>query len=122
MTLVGNPEPTLDKIFTNLEFRACVEGEGTGTDGGNGDVFDNTFDYTFHPEGGGIVPSKYVPYLPFDYLETWNEYQHGISYLENRNGHSLSLHHTGLRSALNRKFRIWRCDVPCNNYPMSKTT
>ena len=121
-TLVGNPEPTLDKTFTNLEFRACVEGEGTGTDGGNGglDVFDYTFDYTFHPEGGEIVPSKYVPHLPFDYLETWNEYQHGISNLENRNGHSLSLHHTGLGSALNRKFRIWRCDIPCNNYPMLK--
>lgn len=28
MTLVGNPEPQLDKIFTNLEFRACIDGDG----------------------------------------------------------------------------------------------
>ena len=122
-TLVGNPEPTLDKTFTNLEFRACVEGEGTGLDGGNAgiDVFDKTFDYTFHPDGGGEIPSsKYIPHMPFDNLEVWNEYQHGIVNLEIRNGHSLSLHHTGLGSALNRKFRIWRCDIPCNNYPMNK--
>jgi len=50
--LVGNQDPTLDKIFTNLEFRASVEGEG---------VFDST-------------TNKFTPSLPVDSLEVWNEY------------------------------------------------
>ena len=97
MTLIGNPEPQLDKIFTNLEFRATVDGEGT--------VSSNTF----------------TPSLPFDFLETWDEYQHGIAQLNIRDGHSASLHHlnntTGDGASLNRKFRIWRCDIPRDNTP-----
>ena len=97
MTLIGNPEPQLDKIFTNLEFRATVDGEGT--------VSSNTF----------------TPSLPFDFLESWDEYQHGIAQLDIRNGHSASLHHlnntTGDGASLNRKFRIWRCDIPRDNTP-----
>jgi len=50
MTLIGNPEPTVDKTFTNLEFRACVQGEGT------------------------VANDEFTPYLPFDGLEVWNEY------------------------------------------------
>jgi hypothetical protein len=116
MTLVSNPEPLTDKIFTNLEFRACVDGEGK-IDGGSGSgVFDSSFDYTFR-EGGGGGTGKYKPYLPFDYLETWNEYQHGIAYLKNKDGHSYFKHHTSDKGAsLKRKFRIWRCDVPRDNY------
>ena len=52
MTLIGNPEPQSDKIFTNLEFRACVEGDG---------------EYNANTD-------KFTPTLPFDSLETWNEY------------------------------------------------
>jgi len=92
MTFVGNPEPTLDKTFTNVEFRAVVDGEGT------------------------TIEDRYHPYLPFDELEVWNEYQHGISYLQNKYGHPSMQHH--LRdntSALKRKFRIWRCDIPRDN-------
>ena len=92
MTLIGNPEPQLDKIFTNLDFRAVVSGEG-------------------ETEG-----SAYKPYLPFDYLDTWDEYQHGVATLSTKNGHSAMLHHTLDRtSSLKRKFRIWRCDIPRNN-------
>lgn len=97
MTLIGNPEPQLDKIFTNLEFRATVDGEGT--------ISSNTF----------------TPSLPFDFLETWDEYQHGIAQLNIRDGHNASLHHlnntTGDGASLNRKFRIWRCDIPRDNTP-----
>jgi hypothetical protein len=92
MTLVGNPEPQLDKIFTNLEFRACVEGDGE-----------------FNQSTG-----KFTFTLPFDSLETWNEYQHGYTALSIKNGHSL-FKHGGNDSALIRKFRIWRCDIPRNN-------
>lgn len=94
MTLVSNPEPQLDKIFTNLEFRACVEGDGE-----------------LDSETG-----KFTPTLPFDALETWNEYQRGLAYLSNRNGHSAMTHHTNDGEAsLKRKFRIWRCDIPRDN-------
>lgn len=92
MTLVGNPEPQTDKIFTNIEFRACVEGDGESDQ----------------------KTGKFTPTLPFDSLETWDEYQHGITALENKNGHDL-FKHGGDSSALIRKFRIWRCDIPRDN-------
>ena len=106
MTLVGNPEPLLDKTFTNIEFRACVTGEGVF----EADPFDETFDETFHPNDAiGF-------YLPFDMLDVWNEYQSGGTALENKMGHDLFKHHTpDHTSSLIRKFRIWRCDIPRNN-------
>ena len=92
MTLVGNPEPQIDKIFTNLEFRACVDGDGQL--GSN---------------------EKFTFSLPFDSFETWDEYQHGYTVLSNKSGHSAMVH-GGDDSALKRKFRIWRCDIPRDNY------
>lgn len=98
MTLVGNPEPQTDKIFTNLEFRSCVEGDGE-----------------LNEETG-----KFTPTLPFDSLETWDEYQHGIANLSIRNGHNAFKHHTTDNNAsLKRKFRIWRCDIPRDNAPLA---
>ena len=95
MTLVGNPEPQMDKIFTNMEFRACVEGDG--------ELNQNTGKFTFT--------------LPFNSLETWNEYQHGYTTIENKSGHSAMVHDFA-SSSLKRKFRIWRCDIPRNNVPI----
>lgn len=84
----GNDSSILDKTFTNLEFRACVEEEVM---------------------------------LPFDYVETWNEYQHGIGKLSARNGYEGALHHeTNNNSGLKRKFRIWRCDIPRDNADLSE--
>ncbi len=99
-TLVGNPEPTTDKIFTNLEFRACVDNEGTG------EYSENT---------GRCTSFNFT--LPFDSLETWNEYQRGIAHLGIRNGHAAFKHHSsaGGNDTLKRKFRMWRCDIPRNN-------
>ena len=92
--LIGNPEPQMDKIFTNLEFRASVDGDGE-----------------LKNEAG-----KFSFTLPFDFLETWNEYQHGYTALSERDGHDASLHHTNDNiSSLKRKFRMWRCDIPRNN-------
>lgn len=101
MTLVGNPEPLRDKTFTNLEFRACMEGEGQTLNTGN---------YALHP--------TYKHFLPFNELECWNEYQHGIAELGDRDGHDVFKHHVENQDSsahLNRKFRIWRCDVPRDN-------
>lgn len=96
MTLVGNPEPLNDKLFTNVEFRSCVWGDGE-TDSATG---------------------RFIPYLPFDMLETWDEYQHGIANLSYKTGHLAFKHHTIDRSgSLKRKFRIWRCDIPRDNCP-----
>ncbi len=99
MTLVASQEPQVDKIFTNLEFRATVEGEGSyNTDT---EVFSST--------------------LPFDTLEVWNEYQHGILNLVKGNNRVTSQHgkDTGV---LSRKYRMWRCDIPRDNAPVDETT
>ena len=88
MTLVANQEPLVDKIFTNMEFRACIEGEGS---------YDET-------------TGKFTPILPFDSLEAWNEYQHGIQELSLRTSGA-----TSIKETLARKFRIWRCDIPRDN-------
>lgn len=94
MTLIGNPEPLVDKTFTNLEFRATVDSDGVA----NGNRFD------FH--------------LPFDTLDVWNEYQHGISQLKSLKGHQAMLHHWNDNvESLKRKFRIWHCDIPRDNAP-----
>ena len=101
MTLIANQEPQLDKVFTNLEFRACVEGEGT---------YDT-------------VKDKFSPSLPFDTLEVWDEYQHGILNLSDRNGHDRFTHgNADGNASLNRKFRIWRCDIPRDNAAVDATT
>lgn len=92
MTLIGNQEPLMDKTFTNLEFRACVENEG---------LYDESTD-------------KFTPTLPFDTLEVWNEYQHGILNLHNRvKGEGFT--HGNDNGILSRKFRMWRCDIPRDN-------
>ena len=96
MTLVGNQEPNTTKIFTNLEMRVSTEGDGS------------------------ITSNKFNASIPFDYLETWNEYQHGKATL---NTTTLKHHQTSNFSAgLLRKFRIWRCDIPRDNYPLDSTT
>ena len=99
MTLVANQEPQIDKMFTNLEFRACVEGEG---------VYDEN-------------TGKFKPALPFDTVEAWNEYQHGMLSLSDRDGHDRFTHGNSDRNAsLNRKFRMWRCDIPRDNVEVNK--
>lgn len=95
MTLVANQEPQIDKMFTNLEFRACVEGDGTAS--GN----------------------SFTPWLPFDTLEVWDEYQHGVLSLNYKNGHDRFTHGTKDNSShLARKFRMWSCDIPRDNAPV----
>lgn len=114
--LVGNPDPQLDKTFTNLEFRASVDG----------DVYEETKEITNEDTGEitTIPTGKWIPYLPFDNLETWNEYQHGVASLGIRNGWDLSKHHLSdsASASLNRKFRIWRCDIPRDNVPVEEAS
>ena len=94
---IGNNLTVADKTYTNLEFRASVEDDGT-----------------LDEETG-----KFTPALPLDTIEVWNEYQHGIATLENKSGHSFFEHFRDDGTAsLKRKFRIWRCDIPRNNAPL----
>lgn len=97
---IGNNLTGTDKTFTNLEFRASVEGDG--------EVNDQT--------------GAFSPTLPFDSLEVWNEYQHGTALLQDKNGHSAYQHHlfSDTTATLKRKFRIWRCDIPRNNASIDK--
>lgn len=96
MTLVGNPDPQQDKIFTNLEFRASVT------------------------QDGEVSGNKFTPYLPFDTLEAWDEYQHGVSQLSNLTGHQSMVHSwIDSKESLKRKYRIWRCDIPRDNAKLS---
>jgi hypothetical protein len=89
MTLVGNPDPQVSKIFTNIEFRACVDTDGVTTDG------------------------IFIPHLPFDFLTVKNEYQFGRTALSYKHGKGSLYHHTKDNdSTLKRKFRSWRCDIP----------
>lgn len=98
MTLVANPDAQLDKTFSNLEFRANVDNDGTLDDKG-----------------------RFTPFLPFDELEVWNDYQHGMSSLKNKRFKNAALHpDSDGSSALRRKFRIWRCDIPRDNAPCSE--
>lgn len=99
MTLIGNQEPNTDKIFTNLEFRACVDGEGTYNE----------------------VTKLYTPILPLDTIEVWNEYQHGIYSLRQKDSKEIFNHsHNSNVTFLNRKFRMWRCEIPRNNAPITE--
>lgn len=96
--LACNPEPQIDKTFTNVEFQSIMN------DDGNYDDDDET---------------KFNFNLPFDYLETWNDYQHGEALLNHR-GYKLFQHHTNNNYAsLKRKFRLWRCDIPRDNVSLS---
>lgn len=73
-TVIANPDMPVDKIFNNLEFRSD-----------SWDKSDNLLNTTF------------------DTLTVWNEYQQGISTLNNI---------LGRPSDLKKKFRIWRANIP----------
>lgn len=92
-TFICNAEPQADKTFTNLEFRSCVDGDGV------------------------LEGEKFEPFLPFDSLEVWNEYQHGITTLHSNQ--KPEPHFQDVSNSLARKFRIWRCDIPRNNADLS---
>lgn len=76
--VIANPEPTLDKIFNVLEFRAdCLDDNYKSIDNLNGTAI-----------------------LPFNKFNIWNEYQDsGNVPLQFKNGRP---------SNLKKKFRIWR--------------
>ena len=62
----------------------------------------------------------FTPLLPFDNIEVWNEYQHGIQSLANKTGKAYMQHYTKDEvSTLKRKFRIWRADIPRDNAPLT---
>lgn len=97
MTLVANQEPQVDKIFTNLEYRACVDNDGVDS------------------------VSYFSSYLPFASIEVWDEYQHGIMNLAEEGGTKKEKdyqHHEGDDEILKRRFRIWRQDIPRDNAPL----
>lgn len=100
-TLVASiPTDPTSKIFTNLEINASLPLEGEEEEN-----------------------SLYRPYLPFDYLEAWTDYQHGIANLSDKEGTPSAMKHHLLdqnqTAHLDRKFRTWRCDIPRDNAELS---
>lgn len=81
-----NPEPTVDKMFSVVEFRA--------------DCFD---------ENG-----NYLPDITFDTFRAWNEYQDTLETdLKYNQGYEYGpVYNTVYSTRLRKKFRIWRIDIP----------
>lgn len=82
ITYKVNPEPLIDKTFTNVEYIADMVST-------NGTVNDSE-----------ILPQTIEK--PFEELTTWNEYQRGTE----------NLTKDRRPSNLKQKFRIWRADIP----------
>lgn len=81
-----NPEPTLDKTFSTVEYRA--------------DCFDRS--------------GNYYPNTSFDTFRAWNEYQDTLEtamYFTDENKHYAN-YSRGNVYRLKKKFRIWRIDIP----------
>lgn len=81
-----NPEPTLDKTFSTVEYRAdCFDSKGT-----------------------------YLPFETFDTFRAWNEYQDTLEtamYFTEQNK-SYANYSRNFVYRLKKKFRIWRIDMP----------
>ena len=78
-----NPEPLIDKTFGNIEFIADCIGEQK-------DIDSDSVQY-------------YYEIKPFDLLQVWNEYQRGTTNL-----HTARFRYPNSE----KKFRIWRVDIP----------
>ena len=89
-TVVVNPDPTFDKVFNNVEFRA--------------DSFD--------PSNSNALVSSHT----FDHLYAWNEHQNSSCTLSNTScigrPYNYATEFTG--STLKKKFRIWHAAIPRN--------
>ena len=81
-----NPEPTLDKTFSTVEYRTdCFDTKGT-----------------------------YLPDVSFDTFRAWNEYQDTLEtamWFDMQNK-SYANYSRGSVYRLKKKFRIWRVDIP----------
>lgn len=81
-----NPEPTLDKTFSTVEYRTdCFDTKGT-----------------------------YLPNISFDTFRAWNEYQDTLEtamWFDMQNK-SYANYSRGSVYRLKKKFRIWRVDIP----------
>ena len=96
ITLVGNADSQIDKIFSTIDMRTTVDGEG--------EIY---------------KIDKFNFFVPFDSIEVWNEYQHGIATLKN----TISMKHHLYKdneATIKRKFRMWRFDIPRDNAPVDK--
>lgn len=97
-TLIGNADSQLSKIFTTMDLRTTVDGEGEE-----------------------YKSDKFNFFIPFDSIEVWDEYQHGVATLKN----TISMKHHLIKSdesSIKRKFRMWRFDIPRDNAPIDKET
>ena len=121
--LIGNPYPQTDKIFTNIDLRASLTPPVTSEGVQNDSSTDSTSSSTTFPDTAQTDEQRKLM-LPFDQIEAWNEYQHGIANLKDMKGHKAYIHHekntikgSTDEGSIKRKFRMWRCDIPRDNAP-----
>lgn len=93
MTYIASADPTTDKVFNTVEFRADVVDS-------NDKLISNI------TQKNKIQANK----LPFSKLEVWNEYQYGSHSFTARESYN-----TSWRRNVRQKFRIWRALVPRDN-------
>ena len=95
-----NGMSVLDKIFTNIEFKA-----------------DRWTDRIEGLPSTEIINNKNYCKAPFDYIRVWNEYQDTgevqLDYKSNGNNDKITVNrHTNLK----KKFNVWRIDIPRDKY------
>lgn len=93
MTCRVAPEPTMDKVWTNLEYRS----DFFQVLDANGNMLVDEEDL--------LREENYIPDKTFDSFSAWNEYQSTSEY----NPAQLS---TDRFPDVRKKFRIWRLDIP----------
>ena len=95
-----NGMSSLDKIFTNIEFKA-----------------DRWTDRIEGLPSTEIINNKDYCKAPFDYIRVWNEYQDTgevqLDYKSKGNEDKITVNrHTNLK----KKFNVWRIDIPRDKY------
>lgn len=106
MTLIANEGPTVSKTMTNLSLTASVDGDTVGVD----QIVAKRDETPGYEEDQHEYSLDFL--LPFDSVEIWNEYQHGITELKNER-HVVSRDEE--ENALKRKYRIWHWTLPRDN-------
>lgn len=99
-----SPEPTIDKVFNNIEFRAdcfkeLLDPNYRITEDSN---FRVTNDGSYRIlQNGEFLNYQYVPFRTLDKVEYFNEFQYGVFDWKTPN-----------KSELKKKFRVWRSALP----------
>lgn len=108
ITLIANEGPTVSKTMTNLSMTASVDGDTEVVDEAVKSRAAGQANSRAYAEGEEKWKADYI--RPFDSVEVWNEYQHGITDLKDE-----KINKVEDQTALKRKYRIWHWMLPRDN-------